>query len=89
MAVTTGCSPTGPATVTAKPDPADVGVFMPMADSFDSSQVRSEAVVVSTISLLKMWKVPVFFGLGGRLPLVAKRRHWNAGKPNETKHDAE
>jgi hypothetical protein len=32
--------------VTAKPDPGDVDIFMLMEDSFDSNQVRGEAVII-------------------------------------------
>jgi hypothetical protein len=32
--------------VTAKPDPGDVDIFMLMEDSFDSSQVHGEAVII-------------------------------------------
>jgi hypothetical protein len=32
--------------VTAKPDPADVDVFMLMEDSFDSRQVRGEVALI-------------------------------------------
>ena len=32
--------------VTAKPDPADVDIFMLMEDSFDSNQVRGEAAII-------------------------------------------
>ena len=31
---------------TAKPDPGDVDIFMLMEDSFDSDQVRDEAVII-------------------------------------------
>ena len=32
--------------VTAKPDPADLDIFMLMEDSFDSNQVRGEAAII-------------------------------------------
>ena len=65
--------------VTAKPDPADVDIFMLMEDSFDSNQVRGEpAIIFDHLAVQNVEGASVFWirrlaAIGGEQETV---KHW-------------
>jgi len=75
--------------VTAKPEPADVDVFIIMEDSFELDWVVGEAAVVFDHEAAQNFEGASVFGFVGWPPLAASELRWSTGKSNATKPGAE